>query len=140
MSVQLKPSDKIKQVDPVWDAVRANAKGVVADEPALAAMVMAHVLNQPNFESALISRISERLGDGDVSAELIRQAFQDALLFRPEIAGEARRWLAPGGALVLEIGGDQGIAVHGVLAAAGLSGIKIKPDHSGHDRIALARV
>ena len=61
-SVQLKPSDRIKQVDPVWDAVRANAKGVVADEPALAAMVMAHVLNQPNFESALISRLSERLG------------------------------------------------------------------------------
>ena len=46
MSAQLKPSDKIKQVDPVWDAVRANAKGIVADEPALAAMVMAHVLNQ----------------------------------------------------------------------------------------------
>jgi serine O-acetyltransferase len=93
-SVQLKPSDRIKQVDPVWDAVRANAKGIVADEPALAAMVMAHVLNQPNFESALISRLSERLGDGDVSAELIRQAFQDALLFRPEIAGESRADLA----------------------------------------------
>jgi serine O-acetyltransferase len=93
-SVQLKPSDRIKQVDPVWDAVRANAKGIVADEPALAAMVMAHVLNQPNFESALVSRLSERLGDGDVSAELIRQAFQDALLFRPEIAGESRADLA----------------------------------------------
>ena len=53
MSVQLKPSDKIKQVDPAWDAVRANAKAVVADEPALAAMVMAHVLNQPTFEAAL---------------------------------------------------------------------------------------
>ena len=35
MSAQLKPSDNIKPVDPVWDAIRANAKGVVADEPAL---------------------------------------------------------------------------------------------------------
>jgi serine O-acetyltransferase len=94
MSAQLKPSDKIKQVDPVWDAVRANARGIVANEPALAAMVMAHVLNQPNFESALISRLSQRLGDADVSDELIRQSFQDALLFRPEIAGEARADLA----------------------------------------------
>jgi serine O-acetyltransferase len=94
MSTQLKPNDRIKAVDPVWDAIRANAKGVVADEPALAAMVMAHVLNQPTFEAALISRLSERLGDGDVSAELIRQAFQDALLFRPEIAGESRADLA----------------------------------------------
>ncbi|HEY1154200.1 MAG TPA: serine O-acetyltransferase [Pseudolabrys sp.] len=94
MSVQLTPSDNIKPVDPAWDAVRANAKAMVVDEPALAAMVMAHVLNQPTFEAALISRLSERLGDGDVSAELIRQAFQDALLFRPEIAGEARADLA----------------------------------------------
>ena len=94
MSAQLSPSDKIKQVDPVWDAVRANAKGIVAAEPALAAMVMSHVLNQPNFESALISRLSQRLGDADVSDELIRHAFKDALLFRPEIAGEARADLA----------------------------------------------
>ncbi len=94
MSVQLKPSDNIKPVDPAWDAVRANAKAVVAAEPALAAMVMAHVLNQPSFEAALISRLSERLGDGDVSAELVRQAFEDALLVRPEIGGEARADLA----------------------------------------------
>ena len=57
MSVQLKPSDKVKAVDPVWDAIRANAKRVVADEPALTSMVMAHVLNQPTFEAALISRL-----------------------------------------------------------------------------------
>src|SRR5436190_24198568 len=95
MSTQLKPSgERIKQIDPVWDAIRANAKIVIADEPALTSMVMAHVLNQPTFEAAVISRISERLGDGDVSAELIRQTFQDALLFRPEIAGEARADLA----------------------------------------------
>jgi len=94
MSVQLKPSDKVKQVDPVWDAIRANAKRVISDEPTLTSMIMAHVLNQPTFEAALISRLSERLGDGDVSGELIRQTFQDALLFRPEIAGEARADLA----------------------------------------------
>jgi serine O-acetyltransferase len=94
MSVQLKPNDKVKRVDPVWDAIRANAQAMVRDEPALTSMVMAHVLNHGNFEAALISRLSERLGDGDVSAELIRQAMVDALLFRPEIAGEARADLA----------------------------------------------
>ena len=31
MSVQLKPSDNIKPVDPAWDAVRANAKAMVVD-------------------------------------------------------------------------------------------------------------
>jgi serine O-acetyltransferase len=94
MGAQLKPSDNVKTVDPVWDAIRANAKAVVNDEPALTSMVMAHVLNHATFEAALISRLSERLADGDVSAELIRQAFADALLFRPEIAGESRADLA----------------------------------------------
>jgi serine O-acetyltransferase len=94
MGAQLKPSDNVKTVDPVWDAIRANAKAAVNGEPALTSMIMAHVLNHATFEAALISRLSERLGDGDVSAELIRQAMQDALLFRPEIAGEARADLA----------------------------------------------
>ena len=94
MNVQLKPTATIKPVDPVWDAIRANAKALVADEPMLTSMVMAHVLNHTSFEAALISRLTARLGDVDVSAELIRQAMQDALLFRPEIAGEARADLA----------------------------------------------
>ena len=94
MSPQAQASDRIKAVDPVWDAIRANAKAVMADEPALTSMVMAHVLNHTSFDAALVSRLSERLGDGDVSSELIRQAFQDALLFRPEIANEARADLA----------------------------------------------
>lgn len=94
MTVQLKVTDKVKPVDPVWDAIRANARALVQDEPALTSMVMAHVLNHSSFEAALISRLAERLSDGDVSAELVRQAFADALLFRPEIAGEARADLA----------------------------------------------
>src|SRR5436190_22237546 len=95
MSTQLKPSgERIKQIDPVWDAIRANAKIVIADEPALTSMVMAHVLNHPTIDAALISRNSERLGDGDVSAELIRQTFQDPLLLRPETAGPPRAALA----------------------------------------------
>ncbi|MEO6012422.1 MAG: serine O-acetyltransferase [Devosia sp.] len=93
MSVQLK-SAEIKTVDPVWDAIRANARKIVADEPGLSSMVMANVLNHSTFEAALAHRLAERLGDVDVSSDLIRQAFHDALLFRPEIAAEARADLA----------------------------------------------
>jgi serine O-acetyltransferase len=88
------PQPAIKQVDPVWDAIRANARAIVADEPALGSMVMANVLNHASFESALAHRLAERLGDIDVSSDLIRQAFEDALLYRPEIGGEARADLA----------------------------------------------
>lgn len=54
------------------------------------------------------------------------------------VAG-ARRWLAPGGALVVEIGREQG--AHGVAAAtsAGLVDVEVRPDLAGHDRILVAR-
>ena len=81
-------------LDPVWVAVQANAREIVAGEPSLASMVMANVLNHDSFEDALAHRLAERLGDADVSADLVRQAFHDALLFRPEIGQEARADLA----------------------------------------------
>jgi serine O-acetyltransferase len=81
-------------LDPVWAAVQANAREIVAGEPSLASMVMANVLNHDSFEDALAHRLAERLGDADVSADLVRQAFHDALLFRPEIGQEARADLA----------------------------------------------
>lgn len=94
MTAQPMATANVKTVDPVWDAMRANAKAMLADEPALSSMVMAHVLNHPTFEAALISRLAARLADVDVSAELISHTFKDALLFRPEIAAEARADLA----------------------------------------------
>ncbi len=47
MNLQLKSTANIKPVDPVWDAIRANARAVMAEEPALSSMVMANVLNHP---------------------------------------------------------------------------------------------
>ena len=90
MNAPLKSPSRLKSIDPVWDAVREQARSTVAEEPALSALVMASVLNHTSFEEALAHRIAERLGDSDVSADLIRQAFHDALQFRPEIGAEAR--------------------------------------------------
>jgi release factor glutamine methyltransferase len=55
------------------------------------------------------------------------------------IAAGAVVWLRPGGWLVLEIGTGQGSAVHEVLVSAGLTGVEIRSDLAGHDRIAIAR-
>ncbi len=70
----------------------------------------------------------------------------DALFAGPDgldalrvIVGEASEWLVPGGWLVLEIGADQGAAAAGMLGAAGLADIEIRPDAAGDDRIAIAR-
>ncbi len=55
------------------------------------------------------------------------------------LAAGARRWLQPGGWLVLEIGTGQGSAVAALLTAADLVDVDIRPDLAGHDRIAFAR-
>lgn len=94
MNVSTKSSAQVTPVDPVWDAVRENAREIVRTEPGLSSMVLASVLNHETFESALAHRLAERLDHPDVSADLIRQAFGDALEHRPEIGMEARADLA----------------------------------------------
>ena len=55
------------------------------------------------------------------------------------LAAGAPDRLRPGGALVLEIGADQGRAVEEVLHHAGLVDVEIRRDLSDRDRIAVAR-
>src|SRR6478735_2840289 len=85
---------EVTMMDPVWDAVTSGARQVAHKEPSLANLVYSNVLNHETFEEALAHRIAERLEHPDVSADLIRQAFHDALGMRPEIGLEARADLA----------------------------------------------
>jgi serine O-acetyltransferase len=94
MSVSTGKTAQVKSIDPVWDAIVAGGRDIIAKEPALSSLVMSSVLNHTRFETALAHRIAERLDHSDVSADLIRQAFGDALSLRPEIGAEARADLA----------------------------------------------
>ena len=98
MVVSLKNSTKdnlsIKALDPVWEAIVADARGIMANEPSMTSLVVSTVLNYDRFEDALAHRLAERLDHSDLSADLIRQTFGDALQFRPEIGIEARADLA----------------------------------------------
>lgn len=55
------------------------------------------------------------------------------------LVGEAAQWLRPGGALVVEIGHRQGPALAALLAGAGYTGVEIRADLAGRERIAVAR-
>lgn len=55
------------------------------------------------------------------------------------IVAAAPGWLAPGGALVVEVGETQGDAVRALAAAAGLVDTEVRPDLSGRDRTLVAR-
>ena len=94
MSGASSKSSQLQSLDPVWDAILAGARDVCNREPSLTNLVMASILNHDGFDSALAHRVAERLDHSDVSADLIRQAFGEALAFRPEIAQEARADLA----------------------------------------------
>jgi serine O-acetyltransferase len=66
-------------VDPVWARVRQEAESVVRKEPELASFIYTCILHHDALEDAVIHRLTERLNHADVSAELIRQAYADAL-------------------------------------------------------------
>jgi serine O-acetyltransferase len=90
----MRQAQRVQSVDPVWDAIRADAQRMIQGEPSLSAMVISNILHHQSFEAALAHRLAERLDHSDVSADLIRQAFDDALEYRPEIGEEARADLA----------------------------------------------
>ena len=92
-AMNIKTAD-VRAIDPVWDAITSGARQVVQAEPSLANLIYSNVLNHAGFEDALAHRLADRLDHSDVSADLIRQAFHDALEMRPEIGIEARADLA----------------------------------------------
>jgi len=66
-------------------------------------------------------------------------AGDDGLAALCVVVGEAHEWLRPGGVLVVEIGHQQGAAVHAMCEAARLRELEVLRDYSGHERIVTAR-
>jgi serine O-acetyltransferase len=90
MAQQLKSAHKLDRVDPVWSQIRDEAEEVARREPALSSFIYSSILHHDTFEASVVHRIAERLDHPDVSGELIRQAYADALEDDPAI-GDAFR-------------------------------------------------
>lgn len=80
------PATGLDRVDPVWARLRREAEQAVAAEPSLASLMMASVLNQPSFEAAVRHRVAMRVAHPALSADLIEQAYDEALADDSEIA------------------------------------------------------
>jgi serine O-acetyltransferase len=89
MAKQKKPA-VIEKVDPVWARVRREAEEAVRREPELATFIYLTLLHHETLEAAIVHRLSERLAHADVSGDVIRQAYADALEGDPTI-GECFR-------------------------------------------------
>ena len=87
---QTRPAKALDKVDPVWARIRHEAEDVARREPELATFIYENVLHHDSLEAAVVHRVSQRLDHADVSAELIRRAYLDALEDAPEL-GDAFR-------------------------------------------------
>jgi serine O-acetyltransferase len=80
----------VEKLDPVWDRMRNEAEDIARKEPVLGGFIFSAILNHNTFEKALIHRLAQRLGNADLSADLVVQAFEDAMEEEPEIGMAAR--------------------------------------------------
>src|SRR5258708_36752302 len=80
----------LRKVDPVGSRVREEAEEIIRREPELATLIYSSVLHHANLESAVVFRIAERLDHAALPADLIRQAFHDALRDEPDIGNAFR--------------------------------------------------
>jgi serine O-acetyltransferase len=83
-------AEALDKVDPVWARIRSEAEAVVRQEPELASFIYASILHHDTLEAAIVHRLAERLDHAEVSGELIRQAFTDAIEDEPTIGHDFR--------------------------------------------------
>jgi release factor glutamine methyltransferase len=131
------------------DVARSNLAGI---GPAAANVRVAHgswfealaddirfdvIVSNPPYVAVGSPELDPSVGDWEPSNALF--AGSDGLDdIRTIVAGAPGR-LRPGGALVLEIGADQGPSVGDILRRAGFVDVEVRSDLSGRDRIAIAR-
>jgi serine O-acetyltransferase len=82
---QTKTINVLDKVDPVWARIRREAEVVVRQEPELSSFIYSSVLHHDNLEQVVVQRVAQRLDHPDVSGELIRQAYWDALEDTPTL-------------------------------------------------------
>jgi serine O-acetyltransferase len=87
---QATKSKSVERLDPVWNRIREEAEDIARHEPVLGGFIFSSILNHDTFEQALIHRLAQRLGNADLGADLVVQAFADALHAEPEIGHAAR--------------------------------------------------
>ena len=87
---QATKTQSVQRLDPVWNRIRDEAEDIARQEPVLGGFIFSSVLNHDSFEKALIHRLAQRLGNADIGADLVVQAFEDAIKAEPEIGFAAR--------------------------------------------------
>jgi release factor glutamine methyltransferase len=91
--------------------------------------------NPPYIEHATIESLAREVRDHDPVLAL--DGGPDGLEAYRIIVGEARNWLKPGGALVVEIGSTQAAEVRSLFLKSGFADVALEKDLAGLDRMAV---
>ncbi len=75
----LRSEDRVRAVDPIWGALREEARAVAQADPVMSTFMYSTILNADSLEEAVIYRICERLDHPDVQAVQLRHAFEEML-------------------------------------------------------------
>jgi serine O-acetyltransferase len=81
---ELRHTEPLKAIDPIWDSLREEARFAAERDPMLAAFLYSTVVNQHSLEESVIYRICERLDHPDLQANLLHQTFVEMLEDWPE--------------------------------------------------------
>lgn len=80
----LRATETVKIMDPIWDSLQEEARAAALQDPLLAAFLYSTIINQRSLEDSVIYRICERLDHPDLQANLLRQTFTEMLEDWPE--------------------------------------------------------
>ncbi|MEL6375025.1 MAG: serine O-acetyltransferase [Pseudomonadota bacterium] len=72
-------SAAVESCDPIWSALRDEARAAVDREPAMAAFFHAQVLRHETLETAVCQRVSQRLTDADLDPVLMNETFREII-------------------------------------------------------------
>jgi len=81
---------KLSELDPVWDRISREARAAVADEPLLSGLVHACVLHHSSLEGAIAYRIAQKLANGEMGEQLLRELADAAFSADPALGQAAR--------------------------------------------------
>ncbi|MGC8202255.1 serine O-acetyltransferase [Aliiroseovarius sp. PTFE2010] len=87
-------TQRLAELDPVWERITDEAHAAVRNEPLLGGMVHACVLHHSSLEGALAYRVSQKLASNEMGEQLIREIADDAYAADPTLLEAARSDIA----------------------------------------------
>ncbi|MCQ4158372.1 serine O-acetyltransferase [Roseomonas sp. GC11] len=84
------PREAPEVLDPVWSRIRQEAEAAALREPELSGFLHAAVLQHGTLESALASRVADRLDHADIPSALLRRSLERALEEDPALREAVR--------------------------------------------------